>query len=107
MSNEKPALHEGVKHDGGKPEYDLLPPRALERVVDVLTYGAKKYAAGNWKQVENARSRYYNAAQRHLSAWRRGETLDPESGFPHLAHAACSILFLLGFESGDAEEKPE
>lgn len=98
---------QGEKHDYLKPEHDLLPPRALESVVDVLTYGARKYARDNWKFVENARSRYYNAAQRHLGAWRRGEKVDSESGFSHLAHAACSILFLLAFEVGDVEEKPE
>jgi hypothetical protein len=35
------------------------------------------------------------AALRHLIRWWRGEKIDPDSGLPHLAHAACSIFFLL------------
>jgi len=32
---------------------------------------------------------------RHLVAEYKGEDYDIESGFLHLAHAACNILFLL------------
>jgi hypothetical protein len=28
-------------------------------------------------------------------AWKSGETLDPESGKHHLAHAMCCAMFLL------------
>ena len=38
------------------------------------------------------------ATIRHLTAWRSGERLDPESGLPHLAHAACSVLFMLAID---------
>ena len=86
---------EGRKFDQGKPQYGLLPPEALADVVAVLTYGANKYAPENWRKVENAHSRYFDAAQRHLWAYQRGEDADPESGFPHLAHAACCLLFML------------
>jgi hypothetical protein len=36
-------LPEGVKHDGDKPRWDLLPFDALDEVAGVLRYGAKKY----------------------------------------------------------------
>lgn len=86
----------GVKYDDGKTQYALLPPNALQRVADVLTYGAVKYpSADNWKRVDNAHDRYLNATMRHVEAYRRGETVDPESGHEHLAHAVCSLLFLL------------
>lgn len=88
----------GRKDDGGKARYDLLPGLALAGVVDVLTYGAKKYAPENWRLVADPGARYFAAAQRHLWAWRRGEQTDPESGLPHLAHAACSLMFLLELE---------
>lgn len=51
--------------------------------------------ADNWKTVPDARRRYYDAAIRHLTAWWDGERNDPESNLPHLAHAACCIIFLL------------
>jgi hypothetical protein len=88
----------GTKHDAGKPRYDLLPWSALDDVAAVLTYGSKKYAPGNWMKVPDGRARYSAAALRHLSAYLRGELLDPESHLPHLAHATCCLLFLAWFD---------
>ena len=92
----------GVKHDHGKRRWGLMPWAAAGAVVDVLGFGAKKYAPDNWRKVPDARGRYFDAALRHLIAWQQGERLDPESGLSHLAHAACCVLFLL--EVGDAED---
>ena len=86
---------EGVKHDGEKPRWDLLPIEPIEQVVGVLTYGAKKYDDENWRKVDNQRRRYYAAALRHIVAWWKGEKLDPESGYHHLAHAICCLVFLM------------
>jgi hypothetical protein len=85
----------GRKDDGGKLRFDLIPPRAEELIVQVLTYGAKKYAPENWRVVPNAVERYTAAYRRHMNKLAQGEELDPESGLPHLAHAATSLLFLL------------
>ena len=85
----------GVKYDGEKPRFDLVPARAELEVVKVLTYGAAKYGANNWSQLEDLESRYLAAALRHISAHRRGEKIDPESGLPHLAHAATSLMFVM------------
>jgi hypothetical protein len=35
---------------------------------------------------------------RHVTDWWDGEKNDKGSGLPHLAHAACDILFLLAME---------
>jgi hypothetical protein len=65
-------------------------------VVAVLSFGSTKYTPNGWQREEDgAADRYYAAVLRHLVAWRRGEATDPESGLPHLAHAACGLLFLL------------
>ena len=84
----------GRKFDGNKLEYGLLPPLALEATVDVLTFGAQKYERDNWKNVPDSKRRYYDALQRHLWAWKKGEILDKESGKQHLAHAMCCLMFL-------------
>jgi hypothetical protein len=76
----------------------LLKPYSLEEVVKVLTYGANKYSADNWKHVDDMENRYFDAAQRHMWAYRRGELRDPESGMHHLAHAMCSLMFILETE---------
>jgi hypothetical protein len=92
---------EGRKYDTGKPDYTLLPWDAVEEVVRVLDFGAKKYARDNWKHVDNAETRYLAAAFRHLAAYARGERCDPETSISHLAHAACCVLFLLSLEKTD------
>lgn len=86
----------GLKHDGEKPDLSLLPPEALFEVAKVLTFGAKKYTANNWRGGFNY-TRVYAGVQRHLNAWLMGENLDPETGISHLAHAICGLMFLLTF----------
>jgi hypothetical protein len=87
-------LAPGRKFDGGKLRFDLIPPHSLEEMVKVLTHGAEKYAPDNWRHVPDAKRRYFAALERHLWAWKRGETIDPDSGIHHLAHAACNLFFL-------------
>lgn len=93
----------GKKNDDGKHQWDLFPWVAAESVVDVLGFGAKKYGAHNWRGV--ASIRYFSAAIRHLSEYAQGEIRDPESGLPHLAHAACSILFMLAKDHGKTDDE--
>lgn len=92
---------QGVKYDDGKARWELIPFRAMRDVVDVLTYGSRKYADDNWKIVPDARKRYVSAAFRHLTDWAGGEKKDSETGKSHLAHAICCLLFLLWFEQED------
>lgn len=87
---------EAMKYDGEKVRLDLLPVEPIIDIGKVLTYGARKYTAENWRKGL-AWSRCYGATLRHLLAWHKGETNDPETGLHHLAHAACEILFLLEF----------
>lgn len=90
----------GAKYDAGKPDWALLPLDAVGHVVRVLSHGAVKYGKNNWRQVDGATERYIAALLRHLEAWRGGETLDPDSGLPHVAHMACNAIFLVWFECG-------
>ena len=87
----------GVKYDGDKPRMDLLDPYAIEQLSHVLTFGAKKYDAHNWRKGI-AKGRLIAAALRHLFAYLRGEDKDPETGLSHAAHAMCCCMFLLGLE---------
>jgi len=95
----------GLKHDQGKPRWDLLPIEIIGKIVDVMTFGAKKYDDNNWKNVDNGAERYYAAAMRHLAAWRRGERADAESGLHPLAHALCGIMFAFWLEEHKSDER--
>jgi hypothetical protein len=82
---------------GTKPEvFSLLPWRSLGKVARVFGFGAGKYEPHNWRKGY-AWSLSTDAAFRHLAAFQEGEDLDPESGLPHLAHAAFHLLALLEF----------
>lgn len=83
----------GMKLDSDKVRMDLLDAKALEGLASVLTFGAKKYAAHNWRNGI-ANSRLIAALLRHLMAIQRGEYTDPESGLPHIDHVGCCWMFL-------------
>jgi hypothetical protein len=89
----------GLKYDDDKLRMDLLPPKSIEELAKVLTYGAEKYGDNNWQNVESHR---YNAALlRHLFAWMGGEERDGESGIHHLSHVLCNAAFLTYKEVGN------
>lgn len=85
-----------VKADSGKPRLSILWDQglALASVARVLWFGATKYSRKNWANVPDA-ERYTDAALRHIAAHVNGEITDPESGEPHLSHAATSLLFVI------------
>lgn len=91
-------LKVGVKYDGDKPRMDLIPPYIEEEVGKVLEFGARKYADDNWKKLDGLEKRYIAAALRHINAIKKGELIDPESGFRHSAHAICCLMFLGEFD---------
>lgn len=96
-ANENPkTATTAVRFDQDKTDWSLLPMEALEEVVKVLEFGARKYDRNNWRRGEGFKySRVFNSLLRHAYAWWRGEDRDPESGYSHLAHMGCNIVFLL------------
>src|SRR3990167_1923768 len=83
----------GRKDDQEKSLVDLLDAEFLEEMGHVMAHGARKYHVHNWRGGI-AYSRLIGAALRHLLAVSRGEDIDPESGYAHIAHAGCAIMFL-------------
>jgi hypothetical protein len=85
-----------AKADTGKPAgFAMIPFDAIAELADVYTYGAEKYQRDSWRNVPGAVDRYYDALQRHLGAWTKGEERDPESGRRHLAHALWNVVAVL------------
>lgn len=86
-----------MKYDTNKTPFALLPVEALDDIAKVFGHGAEKYGPYNWRKDlhETSFSRTYSSIQRHLNAFWQREDNDPESGFPHLAHAASQIMILM------------
>jgi hypothetical protein len=88
---------DGLKYDADKPYSGLLIgfAPALKEVVKVATFGAKKYGRDNWKNLENGKMRYFDAAWRHkLAAEGDFDAKDEESNFDHIAHEIWNLLAL-------------
>jgi hypothetical protein len=85
----------GAKLDAGKPQPLLIErdmANALAAVVEVATFGAKKYSPGGWLQVADGFNRYSDAEARHRNKRHRGETHDDDSKLLHLQHEAWNAL---------------
>lgn len=76
--------------------FDLLPPKPLYQLAEVYGHGSRKYADRNWEKGY-AWSLSYAAAMRHMTKFWAGETHDPETGLPHVLHAAFHMLALTEF----------
>lgn len=98
----------GVKQVMFEPKtaVQLIDPRFIEGIGEVLQYGANKYAANNWMRGM-AWVTVFGGILRHLLAFARGEEIDPKdkggSGLPHLYHAACGLMFLCHYAHSNRE----
>jgi hypothetical protein len=94
-------MNEGTKYDDDKPMVDLIFqdfPHAFIEIAKVATFGAKKYAPGNWRKVRDGENRYRHAAGRHMLQRNMGQELDDESNFYHEAHELWSRLAAFEFK---------
>ena len=82
-----------MKFDQSKVRMELLDPSFTEGVAAVLTFGAQKYAAENWRKGLPF-NKIIGAIHRHLAAIQKGEDVDPESGLLHIYHVGCNVQFL-------------
>lgn len=73
-----------------------LDPQALLEVAKVAGFGEQKYDRLNYMKGYDW-SLSFDAGMRHRLAFWNGEDVDPESGLPHLAHAAWHDLTQLAF----------
>lgn len=102
----------GLKFDAGKEQWDLLLSvkgmlAAVRGVVGVLMFGAKKYAAHSWREVEDNERRYLDGLMRHYVAIKLHglQAKDEESGLFHIDHLNCNGLFLGELARKDKDAK--
>ena len=100
---------QSAKADYGKAKLSLVPRRIIWDVAAIREYGNNKYPNGgpdNWKTVDV--QRYRDAAYRHFLRYLDSpDSLDDESGFPHLWHLACNIAFLCEMEDVYLSKNPK
>ena len=94
-----------LKDTNGKPRLTLVPRKIIIAIARVREYGNKKYlTTDSWKL--NTREQYNDATFRHFIAYLDDpDSLDEESGLPHLHHLATNIAFLI--EGGFKDEKSD
>lgn len=92
-----------LKQKEGKLRLTLVPRKIIWAIARVREYGNKKYkTSDSWKL--NSAEQYRDAAFRHFLAYlEEPDSLDEESGLPHLWHLACNIAFLI--EGGFINDK--
>ncbi len=86
----------GAQKEAGFVRPDLIP--AIPQIILGAVYGmgASKYADFNWAKGYPW-SLSIAAMERHIARFKAGEDNDPESGLPHLAHAAWHAMTLIHF----------
>ena len=77
----------------GKLDWTLLDFEALEPLVKVMTYGAKKYERNNWKLPCDNEIEPLQSAMRHLISLISGEETDAESKELHSGHIMANMMF--------------
>lgn len=77
--------------------FDLVPTEASWALAEVYGRGALKYADRNWEKGY-AWGLSVAALERHLSLWKQGEILDPETGAYHIIQVAWHAFALFIFE---------
>lgn len=76
-SGERAEYPSGMRRDteAGKPRYDLIDREFLKRWALLMSRGAEKYSAENWRLAnsEEELSRFRSSALRHMFQWLDGE----------------------------------
>lgn len=87
----------GVRYNDNKLRVDLVSPRSIKAMAQVLTKGVEKYPENNWRKGLKWIGGVMSSVDRHLLAFKNGEDRDPESGLLHIAHAMTNLMFLLEY----------
>lgn len=86
----------------------LCTPAGMAYEAMAMKHGAHKYGAWNFRQTKVEQMTYIGAALRHLSQYQDGESIDEESGVPHLGLAkACLGILIDSIENdGSIDNRP-
>src|ERR1700690_1821811 len=88
--------NKALRYNEGKLDWTLLDFDALEAMVRVQTFGARKYERDNWKRGMSNET-ILGCLMRHATALMKGELLDPETKESHAAHVAVNAMYFLHY----------
>jgi hypothetical protein len=77
----------------GKLQWTMMDFKSMAPMIQVLMYGAKKYDRDNWKKACPKKLDLLDSLERHFIGLVAGESVDPESGLPHIGHLMCNAMF--------------
>lgn len=82
-----------------KPQMHLIDANFKEELGMLLSLGALKYEAENWrKATKKDVVRYRDALERHMIQRDKGETIDKDTGLPHTICIAFNSMALHYFD---------
>ncbi len=87
---------QAARFDQGKVRMELVDMNVVTAIARIAAFGAKKYSDNNWYKGFPW-LQPFASMMRHLVEWHKGNDIDPESGLPHLDHAAWNIHALIAF----------
>jgi hypothetical protein len=99
MTDDFPAMEDyneggqALRFNKGKAHWSLVDFKSLEPMVEVLEFGAKKYAPNNWKKGMPV-SEVVESMLRHTFSLLSGESHDKESLIHHIGHIQCNAMFI-------------
>lgn len=87
-------MSEGLKFDGGKLDWSVIPFEVLEPLVQVFMRGEEKYGYLNClKKFDNGNRRFFAASMRHKVACQHDPlAIDPETGCYHGYQSAWNMI---------------
>lgn len=92
-----PEGEKAMRFNEGKRKWGLVHWKSVEPMVQVLEFGAAKYAPENWKKGLDKKE-ILESMMRHLAALMDGEKTDAESGISHMGHIMCNAMFYNYFD---------
>lgn len=87
---------EAYHNDEGKPDVTQVPYSTLVAIAGVLQQAeaSGKYPKHNWRKGTK-HTKFLASALRHIMRYLDGETIDPDSGKPHLDHGLANIAIVV------------
>lgn len=81
-----------LRYNQGKTDWTFISFEALKPLVEVLEFGARKYARDNWKLPTDPKIPLQSML-RHIIELSEGQTIDSESGAPTIGHIMANAMF--------------